>query len=147
MVSRHCATALRGLVYLCAVAVALGAFAAAPATDLRLRYQQPAKAWRESLFIGNGRLGGAVWGGAQRTRIDLNEDTLWSGEPYKNINTNGLPALPEIRRLLLAGKELEAQHLVEATMLGPLQRKLSRARQPADGFPDLRRSDELLSRA
>lgn len=98
-----------------------GLFAAesAPAAHgLRLWYQQPAKAWRESLFIGNGRLGGAVWGGVRSARIDLNEDTLWSGEPYENINTNGLPALPEIRRLLLAGKELEAQEMVEANMLG-----------------------------
>src|SRR5271165_2488093 len=55
---------------------------------LRLWYRQPAAAWRESLFIGNGRLGGAVWGGVQHERIDLNEDTLWSGEPYENINTN-----------------------------------------------------------
>lgn len=87
-------------------------------SELRLWYQQPAEAWRESLFIGNGRLGGAVWGGVHQARIDLNEDTLWSGEPYENINTNGLPALPEIRRLLLAGKELDAQKLVEQTMLG-----------------------------
>ena len=86
--------------------------------ELRLWYRQPAAAWRESLFIGNGRLGGAVWGGVQRERIDLNEDTLWSGEPYENINTNGLKSLPEIRRLLLAGNELEAQRLVETNMLG-----------------------------
>ena len=86
--------------------------------DLRLWYRQPAAAWRESLFIGNGRLGGAVWGGVLQERIDLNEDTLWSGEPYENINTNGLKSLPEIRRLLLAGKELEAQRLVETNMLG-----------------------------
>jgi len=86
--------------------------------DLRLWYQQPATKWSESLFIGNGRLGGAVWGGVQQERIDLNEDTLWSGEPYENINTNGLKSLPEIRRLLLEGKELEAQRLVETNMLG-----------------------------
>jgi alpha-L-fucosidase 2 len=48
----------------------------------------------------------------------LNEDTLWSGEPYENINPKGLAALPEIRRLLLAGKEADAQRLVEGTMLG-----------------------------
>jgi alpha-L-fucosidase 2 len=85
---------------------------------LRLWYRQPASKWSESLFIGNGRLGGAVWGGVKQARIDLNEDTLWSGEPYENINPEGLPALPEIRRLLLEGRELEAQKLVEARMLG-----------------------------
>ncbi len=118
MFSRRLSAALRLLVCICVGAAAIETFAAAPAPGLRLWYQQAAKAWRESLFIGNGRMGGAVWGGAQRSRIDLNEDTLWSGEPYENINTNGLPALPEIRRLLLAGKELEAQKMVEANMLG-----------------------------
>lgn len=102
---------------LCAM-VASSCLHGAERTDLRLWYCEPARAWRESLFIGNGRLGGAVWGGVQNSRIDLNEDTLWSGEPYENINTNGLPALPEIRRLLLAGKELDAQKMVEANMLG-----------------------------
>ena len=86
--------------------------------DLTLKYFQPASRWTESLFIGNGRLGGSVWGGVARERIDLNEDTLWSGEPYENINTNGLPALPEIRKQLLAGNELAAQRLVETNMLG-----------------------------
>ena len=89
-----------------------------PTGASELWYRQPAAKWSESLFIGNGRLGGAVWGGVARERIDLNEDTLWSGEPYENINSNGLPALPEIRRQLLAGNELEAQRLVEANMLG-----------------------------
>jgi alpha-L-fucosidase 2 len=109
--------AIFSAVFFC-IAGAAAATAGLPSSDLRLWYRQPAAAWRESLFIGNGRLGGAVWGGVQQERIDLNEDTLWSGEPYENINTNGLPALPEIRRLLLAGKELEAQKMVEATMLG-----------------------------
>lgn len=104
-----------GAVYFAVESVAR---ADSPDSELRLWYRQPAAAWRESLFIGNGRLGGAVWGGVQQERIDLNEDTLWSGEPYENINTNGLPALPEIRRLLLAGKELDAQKMVEANMLG-----------------------------
>ncbi len=89
-----------------------------PDADLRLWYRQPATKWSESLFIGNGRLGGAVWGGVQRERIDLNEDTLWSGEPYENINTNGLAALGEIRRQLLTGQELAAQRMVESNMLG-----------------------------
>lgn len=93
--------------------------AGAPANaDLRLWYRQPAAKWSQALFIGNGRLGGAVWGGVSQERIDLNEDTLWSGEPYENINSKGLAALPEVRRLLLSGHELEAQTLVETDLLG-----------------------------
>ena len=89
-----------------------------PENNLRLWYCQPAAKWSQALFIGNGRLGGAVWGGVSEERIDLNEDTLWSGEPYENINPLGREALPEIRRQLLAGHELEAQRLVETNLLG-----------------------------
>lgn len=86
--------------------------------DLLLWYRQPAKRWVEALPIGNGRLGGMVWGDATKERIDLNEDTLWSGEPCNNLNTNGLKSLPEIRRLLVEGKDAEAQRLVERDMQG-----------------------------
>jgi alpha-L-fucosidase 2 len=86
--------------------------------DLTLKYLQPASRWTEALPIGNGRLGAMVWGGAASERLDLNEDTLWSGEPYDNLNPDGLKALPEIRRLLLVGNDKEAQRLVERDMNG-----------------------------
>jgi hypothetical protein len=89
-----------------------------PGKPLTLWYRHPARRWTEAAVIGNGRLGGMVWGGVKKEHIDLNEDTLWSGEPYDNINTNGLKSLPEIRRLLIAGKNKEAQQLVERDMNG-----------------------------
>ncbi len=92
--------------------------ASPPATPLTLWYRQPAHGWTEASVIGNGRLGGMVWGGVAQERIDLNEDTLWSGEPYDNLNTNGLKSLPRVRALLLAGKNSEAQSLVERDMNG-----------------------------
>jgi alpha-L-fucosidase 2 len=92
--------------------------AKSPGKPLTLWYRHPARRWTEAAVIGNGRLGGMVWGGVKRERIDLNEDTLWSGEPYDNINTNGLKSLPEIRRMLLTGKNKEAQQLVERDMNG-----------------------------
>jgi alpha-L-fucosidase 2 len=89
-----------------------------PGEALALWSRRPARRWTEAFVVGNGRLGGMVWGGARQERIDLNEDTLWSGEPYDNLNPKGLAALPEIRRLLLAGKNGEAQALVERDMNG-----------------------------
>jgi alpha-L-fucosidase 2 len=89
-----------------------------PDSPLTLWYTRPATRWTEASVIGNGRLGGMVWGGAVEERIDLNEDTLWSGEPYDNLNPSGLAALPEIRRLLREGKNGEAQGLVEQKMNG-----------------------------
>lgn len=98
--------------------VAVAGAATGPGKPLTLWYRRPAVRWTEASVIGNGRLGGMVWGGVKRERIDLNEDTLWSGEPYDNLNPRGLKSLPEIRRLLVAGKNSEAQRLVERDMNG-----------------------------
>ncbi len=91
----------------------------APANaDTLLWYERPAARWVDALPIGNGRLGAMVWGGAREERLDLNEDTLWSGEPYNNLNPRGLKALPEVRRRLLAGDDRGAQKLIEQDMNG-----------------------------
>jgi hypothetical protein len=62
--------------------VTLVGAAESPGHPLTLWYRRPARRWTEAAVIGNGRLGGVVWGGISTERIDLNEDTLWSGEPY-----------------------------------------------------------------
>lgn len=80
-------------------------------TELTLWYRQPAKQWVEALPVGNGRLGGMMFGGAPQERIQLNEDSLWSGAPQDADNPEALKALPEIRRLLFEGKYVEAQNL------------------------------------
>ena len=87
-------------------------------SPLELWYEQAASKWTEALPLGNGRLGAMLWGNATDERMDLNEDTLWSGEPYDNLNKAGLAALPEIRRLLLAGNDKAAQVLIESRMNG-----------------------------
>ncbi|MFC5653653.1 glycoside hydrolase N-terminal domain-containing protein [Paenibacillus solisilvae] len=51
--------------------------------DLTMWYRKPASEWVEALAVGNGRLGGMVFGGTGRERILLNEDTLWSGHPLR----------------------------------------------------------------
>lgn len=51
-------------------------------------YDKPAGAFIESLVMGNGRMGAIIYGGAKQERIDLNEMTLWSGEPVEvNVDT------------------------------------------------------------
>ena len=86
--------------------------------DLTLWYRRPAESWREVLLLGNGRLGASVWGGIEREVIDLNEDTLWTGEPGYQANSNALSALPEVRRLLLAGEYAPAQALAADSLGG-----------------------------
>ena len=53
------------------------------ATDQRwmMWYDKPAQTFIDALVIGNGQMGATVYGGIQEERIDLNDLTLWSGEP------------------------------------------------------------------
>lgn len=80
-------------------------------TALKLWYTQPATNWNEALPLGNGRLGAMVFGGTTQEQLQLNEETVWAGEPGNNINTELYGALPQIRQLIFAGKYKEAQAL------------------------------------
>jgi len=86
--------------------------------DPVLWYQNPAQKWNDALPIGNGRLGGMVFGGVTQERIQLNEDTIWNGKKRDRLNPEALKALPEVRSLLFAGKTREAEALEEQKMMG-----------------------------
>ncbi|QJR81170.1 glycoside hydrolase family 95 protein [Alteromonas pelagimontana] len=86
---------------------------AAVANDLRLWYQQPAADWNEALPIGNGRIGAMVSGGVAQARYQLNEETLWAGEPGNNNVPEFRQALPKIRKKLYDGKYTEAQAIAD----------------------------------
>ena len=85
--------------------------------ELTLHYQQPAQTWNEAIPIGNGRLGGMVFGQVKYERIQLNEDSLWSGGPQDADNPEALHNLNKARDLLLAGKFAEAQNLAFQPMI------------------------------
>jgi alpha-L-fucosidase 2 len=91
--------------------------AKAPDEPLSLWYRRPAVEWEQALPVGNGRLGGMVFGGIKEEHITLNEDTLWSGGPYDPTSPEALAALPEARALIFAGKYREAHKLIEAKMM------------------------------
>jgi alpha-L-fucosidase 2 len=97
-----------------------------PAEPLSLWYRAPAGPtnWTEALPVGNGRLGAMVFGGVEREQLQLNEDTLWAGEPYDPANTNALAALSEVRRLIFDGKYADAQKLVGEKMMGHPMRQM-----------------------
>ncbi|MFT3781070.1 MAG: glycoside hydrolase N-terminal domain-containing protein [Nibricoccus sp.] len=86
---------------------------AAPADPLTLWYRQPANAWTEALPIGNGRLGAMVFGGVGEERLQLNDDTLWTGAPHAYQHEGAVKVLPELRRLLFEGKQKEAEDLAK----------------------------------
>jgi alpha-L-fucosidase 2 len=90
--------------------------------DLRLWYRQPAAGWNEALPIGNGRLAAMVFGGVETEHIQLNEETIWAGEKRDRNNPEGARSLPEVRRLLFAGKLKEAEVLADKTMIATTRR-------------------------
>ena len=93
-------------------AVGLPAVIAAgpPTRNDVLWYRRPAAVWTEALPVGNGRLGAMVFGGTATERIQLNEDTLWSGGAYDPLNPRANPAVvTQIRRLIAERRFAEAE--------------------------------------
>ncbi|WP_151737403.1 glycoside hydrolase family 95 protein ['Paenibacillus yunnanensis' Narsing Rao et al. 2020] len=84
----------------------------------KLKYSQPAVEWEEALPLGNGHMGAMVFGGTVRERLQLNEDTLWSGFPRDTNNYEALRYLKRVRAMLAEGRYAEAEEVVNAKMLG-----------------------------
>jgi len=82
------------------------------AGSLTLWYDKPAGSFHQSLPLGNGRMGAMVFGGVDEERIVLNESSVWSGSREDSNRPDAHKALPEIRRLLLEGRNVEAEKLV-----------------------------------
>ncbi|WP_236284305.1 glycosyl hydrolase family 95 catalytic domain-containing protein [Paenibacillus allorhizoplanae] len=88
-------------------------------TSHTLWYTKKASQWVEALPIGNGRLGAMVYGGTDQERIDLNEDTLWSGFPRDTNNYDAIRHLNSARELVANGDFRSSEKLIERHMLGP----------------------------
>lgn len=87
-------------------------------TPLKIWFNQPTAKWNEGLPIGNGSLGGMIYGTPAKEVICLNEETIWTGEKdYNRDKKEGYKALPEIRQLLFDGKYVEAEKLVGEKLL------------------------------
>ncbi len=94
----------------------------APDADMTLWYRQPATRWLQALPVGNGRLGAMVFGGVNLERIQLNEDTLWSGGPLDRHNPDALHYLPLVREKLFEGKYEEGNKLADKYLMGEPRR-------------------------
>lgn len=79
--------------------------------QMELWYDKPAANWNEALPIGNGPLAAMIFAGAEQDRLQLNEETIWAGEPGNNLIPNVNPAIEEMRKLLFEKKYQEAQDL------------------------------------
>ncbi|MCG7381687.1 glycoside hydrolase family 95 protein [Paenibacillus sp. ACRRY] len=83
-----------------------------------MKYIKPAMEWTEALPVGNGRLGGMVFGGIEQEHIQLNEDTLWSGYPKDSNNDKAFEVLLKVREQISRNEYQEASELSKQ-MLGP----------------------------
>lgn len=99
--------------------------------QLRIWYDKPANAlaeenpfigrddpeWLKALPLGNGSLGAMVFGDVNKERIQLNEESMWSGSPDDNDNPDAFEAQAKIRQLLFEGKFKEATELTNKTQI------------------------------
>lgn len=91
---------------------AIGIAVNATNNKLTLRYDRPAEFFEEALVIGNGTMGGIIYGGTNADRISLNDITLWTGEPDTAVyNPDAWKVIPDIRKALFDKKFDEAEKL------------------------------------
>ncbi len=87
--------------------------------EMVLWYDQPAgDVWLDGLFIGNGYMGGNVFGRSENERIALNESTFWSGRPHDYNDPEAHDYYDQIKDLMYAKKYKEAENLVNEHFYG-----------------------------
>ena len=89
---------------------------------MKIWFTKPADNWNEALPVGNGRLGAMVFGGIENERLQLNEESVWTGQPRWDANPDALKNLPKVRQLLFEGKYKEAEKLAQSGILGSFSR-------------------------
>ena len=83
-----------------------------------LWYDHPADKWADALPIGNGRMAAMYFGNVSTDRLQINEESYWTGGPYSTVVKGGAAKLAEIRDLLFAGRGIEAHHLFGRYLMG-----------------------------
>jgi alpha-L-fucosidase 2 len=98
------------------------AYAQNAPSGLKIWFTRPAEKWNEALPVGNGRLGAMIFGGIEKERLQLNEESVWTGHPRWDANPEALKNLPVVRRLLFEGKYMEAEKIAQSKIMGSFQR-------------------------
>ncbi|MGN0534026.1 MAG: glycosyl hydrolase family 95 catalytic domain-containing protein [Eubacterium sp.] len=83
-----------------------------------IKYNKPAKNWREALPLGNGLTGIMIYGSLEKERLCFNDGTLWSGYPKDYNSKKSLDNLEKVRRLIFEGKNAEADALCQRRLTG-----------------------------
>src|SRR5205085_10925929 len=75
--------------------------------------------------IGNGRLGGMLFGGITNEHLQFNESTLWTGKPHEYQHEGAAKFLPQIRQLLFEGKQKQAEDLATKEFMSVPMRQMA----------------------
>ena len=97
--------------------IALCSQTAKAGSPYQLWYDRPAMTWTQALPIGNGTMGGMVYGTPAVERIQLNEETIWAGQPNQVCNPAAKENLPKVRQLIFEGKYKEAEKLANEKVM------------------------------
>jgi alpha-L-fucosidase 2 len=106
---KHIRTAI--LIQMVSIILVLSAEQTLAQSRLRLWYDEPASKWTEALPLGNGRLGAMVYGTAPKEHLQLNEESLWAGEPTDVYPENFSENIRKLQALVLEGKISKAREL------------------------------------
>lgn len=79
---------------------------------------RPAAEWLDAFPIGNGSFGAMIRGGTVREVLDLNHDTLWSGQPKPAPEPRSPDLLAQMRRRVFAG-DYHGADAFSRSMQGP----------------------------
>ena len=83
-----------------------------------ISFESPAKDWNEALPVGNGRTGAMVYGGVYTDILQLNNDSIWYGNPKDRLNPDAKSNLPKLRKLIKEGRLSEAEDLCALALSG-----------------------------
>lgn len=120
---------------LCSILFSVTQISAQP---LKLWYNKPSQKWTDALPIGNGRMGGMIYGTVDTERLQFNEQTLWTGQPRAYQREGAYKYLKPIRRLIFEGKQKEAEAMAEAHFMGRKSNEDTYEPQKAAWFKTMR---------
>jgi alpha-L-fucosidase 2 len=92
--------------------------ACAQKENLELWYKSPAKTWTDALPVGNGRLGGMIYGDFRHENIQLNEESVWAGSKINNNNPQAQAHLSEIQEAIFKGEYKKALEMSNKYLVG-----------------------------
>lgn len=87
-------------------------------SNLKIWLTRPATEWENALPVGNGRLGAMIFGGIEKERIQLNEESVWAGRRLDYHNPQSIEGLKEVRKLIFEGKFAEAETAAQQKIMG-----------------------------